>query len=207
MKEIIIVLGGGLSKSGTLTHKVKKRVKLAIDLIDQIDAVIFSSKYTLNIPQKIDTNGFVLFEAAVMANYFLKLAPFNSCACYLELSSTDTIGSALFTRQQLESMGVYPKRITIITANWHLQRAQNIFQWAYSLKGNQEANWEISGEGSDCKTTQTRILKEKVALESFKKNWEPIGNLCDAWRKLYTDHSNYNFQVASNYTLTGSHGY
>lgn len=207
MKEIIIVLGGGLSKNGDLTNKVKKRVKLAYDLIDEADAIIFSSKYTLNIPQKTDINGFVLFEASAMAKYFLKLGPVSSCSIFLELSSTDTIGSALFTRQQLESMGFYPRNITIITANWHLQRAHNIFEWAYSLRGHYETNWRIRSEGSESKTTPTRILKEKAALEAFKRNWEPIQDLRDAWQKLYMEHSNYNSQVASNYKLTGNHGY
>ena len=82
MKEIIIVLGGGLSKNGDLTNKVKKRVKLAYDLIDEADAIIFSSKYTLNIPQKTDINGFVLFEASAMAKYFLKLGPVSSCSIF-----------------------------------------------------------------------------------------------------------------------------
>lgn len=115
MEHILIVLGGGLSSSGRLTEKISDRVKLASRLSHRCDAVIFSSRYTLNTPQKLDSGGFVLFEAAIMANYFKILLPNTNCDVYLELSSTDTIGSALFTRQLLESMDFYPKKITINT--------------------------------------------------------------------------------------------
>lgn len=194
-----IILAGGVQSDGSLSAHVQDRLDAFISISDEFEKVIFSSRYTLNKPQRFNNKGFVVYEAAVMSEYFRARSQFPLSDQYLELASTDTIGSALYCRSLMENVGILNGEVKIVTSDWHYERSKEIFQWAFSLK-NSRSNSSVIVNGVsvvDKDTPTDRVTKEKKALEQFRFEWLGVKCLSAAWNKLYQRHDNYNFKCAS----------
>jgi len=196
MARVGVVLGGGIEQSGELPPYVLRRIDTVTNHSPGLDHIVFSSRYTLNKPQVLDADGFVITEAAAMAQHFSKRNAFSSSEVYLELASTDTIGSALHTRSLLENIGITNGELFIFTNDWHHERSEFIFKWAFALKSRfHDFDLDVLGVPAvDPSPPYTRIIKESLSLNSFKKEWETINCLPEAWRKLYHEHDNYNLK-------------
>ena len=170
MANVGIVLSGGVESDGSLPPYAKDRVKALIASSTKLDFIIFSSRYTLNKPQIIDASGFVVHEAKVMADYFAKHCLFPKSKQYLELASTDTVGSALFSRLLIESIGVSAGFVTVFTSDWHIVRSLVIFRWAFALENqSRQSSFNVRGLSTrDKQPSKNRSLKEKHSLEQFK---------------------------------------
>lgn len=207
MRHVAIVLGGGLRSDGTLPKTVSSRVEIALSMQHDFNAIIFSSRYTLNRPQKTDKKGHVIYEAKAMLDYFQSQVTALEKTLILDLSSTDTIGSALFTRSQLEAIGWRPKQISVITSGWHIERARAIFLWAYSLKKDCRSKYQLNFLSDNLNTSIERQTHEQVMLAKFYAEWRCIDSLDEAWQKLFFDHTNYNFRANSSKLFSNKDDY
>ena len=196
MHNVGVIMGGGIESNGELPHHVSSRVEAAIKCESELSHLIFSSRYTLNKPQVRDAEGYVITEAAAMAQYFRSQSKRHNLNLFLELASTDTIGSALHTRSLLENVGIVEGNLKVFTSDWHAERTRYIFNWAFSLESiNHDFDFRILSVGvTDKHPSKARIEKEKNSLENFKSEWVPITHLSKAWRKLFTSHDNYNLK-------------
>ena len=196
MQNIGVVMGGGIESNGKLPQHVSSRVEAALKREAELSHLIFSSRYTLNKPQVRDSEGFVITEAAAMAQYFRSRSKRHDMDLFLELASTDTIGSALHTRSLLENVGIVVGNLKIFTSDWHVERTRHIFNWALSLKSvNLDFDFQISCLGViDEHPSVARIEKERNSLENFLIEWAPIKDLNKAWKNLFLSHDNYNLK-------------
>lgn len=116
-----IVLGGGLTRTGTVPLEVKKRIDCALPYLEHkdISKLICSGGYT--------REGVHTSEAAAMKKYAVKRGADES-RIVLEENSLETIGNALFTRAMIPS-GV---KVVIFTSKSHMKRALMIFRNFFS---------------------------------------------------------------------------
>ena len=210
-KEIIlmpaaIILGGGVNDDGSLPTHVKTRLEMASTRDKTYSFIIFSSRYTLNKPPVIDSDGFIVTEASTMAKEYLLKYNFTG-QVFLELYSTDTIGSALSCRSLIENIDVSVDEIDIITSDWHTERSKAIFEWAFSLEGPNNSlpllNHRVAITSGSIPAERT--FRERRSLAHFKKYWLPITKKSDAWLCLLKQHDNYNFH--NNSKFRGNYNY
>lgn len=203
-----IVLGGGVNNDGSLPEHVVSRLELTAKSHRQYSFIIFSSRYSLNKPPVQDDSGFILTEAATMASEFLSRFDFRGQP-FLELSSTDTIGSALNCRALMQNTGVRVDEIFVVTSDWHAERAKYIFDWAFSLDGNGLISPTIrcSEALSVGAVSKERQLRESRSLERFKIEWSHIRSWSEAWLRLLKHHDNYNFNNRSNFRASENYLY
>lgn len=195
-----IILGGGLNSDGSLPSHVRSRLALSSTMHDKYSVIIFSSRYSLNKPPILDLEGFIITEAAAMAREYRSSYNYNG-QIFLELSSTDTIGSALNCRSLIENIDIFTDEIDIITSDWHAKRTKFIFEWAFSLKGYNNPSPILNQREAvtfDCVPNE-RKLREKKSLQLFKDNWSSINNKSDAWIHLMKHHNNYNIENRSSF--------
>ena len=196
MSNVGVIMGGGIESDGSLPEHVAMRVQAALENLQTLQHIVFSSRYTLNKPQVLDAQGFVITEAAAMAQSFDKQKKQKNIPLYLELASTDTIGSALHTRALLENIGVIQGKLKIFTNDWHAARTELIFSWAFGLTAKHlRVQFDIECLAiQDKNPSLERIQKESISLSKFKSEWGSIATLSDAWRHLYRTHDNYNLK-------------
>eukprot|EP01033_Poteriospumella_lacustris_P006320 gene6320-4535_t len=124
----IVVLGGGLTATGTLPPHTQLRVDEAIRLYRSLGGrarIITLSGGTPYKPNPLDSKGFPILEATAAARELLHRGiPANHV--FEEAFSLDTIGNAYWLR----SIHIHPGRyrdLYVITNDWHMPRTQAIF--------------------------------------------------------------------------------
>jgi hypothetical protein len=195
--QIFIVLGGGLREDGKLPDYVLSRINLLADLSHMDDLIITSSSFSLNVPPKMDNNGFTLFESTEMAKELSKRGFQNVVT---ENWSHDTIGSAIFCRMLIESLGFSKSHIKVITSDFHFDRASSIFKWAFNELEPSYKPIEILDAKSPNLPKEDiikRSKKEKLSDKSFNRNFKMINEFHMAVKKLLTNHDNYNINHTS----------
>lgn len=199
--KVAVVLSGGLNEDLSLPNHVLKRCDYVINNKDAFSHVIVSSRYTLNSPQKLSPQGFVVCESVKISQF---LQPVLNCPLYLDLASTDTVGSALFVRNLISNVGLFPEKLDVISSDWHIARVEAIFTWAFDLE---PYLWkpEIQFVGvSDEECSQVRKNHEIWSLENFQSTFASIRDLHEAWRVLLTAHTNYSVDNKSMKLMTES---
>lgn len=192
-KDLIICLGGGVNEEGCLARHIQSRVRKSIDISSMSnDAVIlFSSSFTLNKPPVMDSRERIVSEASVMAK-FAKSLGYQS-QLYCEQQSHDTIGSAYFSFSDFVSF-IRPKTITIVTSNFHIERARVIFSHVAEL-------FNFEGRLLFAETTssfsQVRSKKERSSCQEYYSYWKNIKDISEYRYKFFRYHSNYNIDFAS----------
>lgn len=124
--EAIIVLGGGLDSQGNLSPKLKQRMDTGVDAYRNEIApnLIVSGGRSF-----LAKTSLALSEAEVMKRY----AEDNGIPkdlIFVEKKSLDTVGNALFTKQQI----VVPNNwdhLALITSESHSPRAEKIFNFVF----------------------------------------------------------------------------
>ena len=188
MKHIANILSGGFDENKRLPDYVLSRIEHCLRSIDEFDAVLISSRYTRNVPIRLMDDKFPLYENEAIAAV-LKEHGWNK-PIYLESSSTDTLGGALFGRQYLETLGCEESCLTVITSKFHIERAGLMYRWALGL--NKASQITLRFQCSDfCEGTSDRAERETEAIKFFKNHWENVKDFGTAFSLLLTHHNDY----------------
>lgn len=166
--DAILIPGGGVRESGALPSWVRRRLDRAMKL-QRGEYLVTLSAGTPHRPPPLDSNRFPIFESAAGARYLIQ-AGLPSSRVLMETSSWDTIGNAFFSRV----VHVQPRgwrRILVITSDFHLERVQAAFNWAYGLTPNPtecELHYEaVSDPEMDPALLRARVRKEREALDKL----------------------------------------
>ena len=187
-EHVIICLGGGVETDGTLPSQAFSRVERGVAIATcHVGAVlIMSSSFTLNLPPRLNADSRIISEASAMARAARALGYAGPLFC--EQQSHDTIGSAYFVFSDFLSF-LSPRRLTIITSDFHSSRAETIFMHMASLF---DFSKPIEFISTLADPGQERLDHEKMAAETYARDWGWITNLNDFRQRFFSTHSNYN---------------
>lgn len=205
--DAVVVLGGGLLSDGGIPEWVIRRLDGAFQLYKQqqegLDGqracqILLLGAGTPHKPPVLDTQGYVLHESSVYAEYLLKQGvPVSDLL--KETSSYDTVGNAYFSL----TMHVLPAgwhQVAVVTSEFHMPRTMQTFNDCYALAN--QSNGHISLQRdikvdyfavSDEKlfaqdVLQARKEKEAVALSTWKQNFATISTLPKLHSWLFATH-------------------
>ena len=85
--KVAVVLGGALRANGELSKYVQNRCLQAVNCEQKFDYYIASSRYTLNVPPKLEQNGHIIYENKKISDY-LKYLGIPSDQIIMESSSS-----------------------------------------------------------------------------------------------------------------------
>jgi uncharacterized SAM-binding protein YcdF (DUF218 family) len=121
--DTAIVLGGGRDSSETLNLRTVSRLRKAIELFraDLFRSIILSGGISFSAP-----TGTIRSEASLMRDWLLNEGIPDS-VMHLEESSTDTLGNAYFSKEQLLIPNVW-RSIVVVTSAFHVERCKYLFQ-------------------------------------------------------------------------------
>lgn len=189
--KLAVIMSGGVNSDGTLPAHVASRVNMFLNKCHSYEAVIFSSRYTLNRPQRLSAQGFVISEAEAM--YVFCSQAGLSTPAFIENFSTDTIGSGLFCADMVKNLGLKPDVVDVFTSDFHSKRSLEVFKWSFGLIEGFNMDIRVFASKTVPRPTE-RIDKEYQSLLSFIENWSIISDWETAWQKLLTEHNNYSTQ-------------
>lgn len=191
--DCIFLPGGGLNPDGSLPPWAEARVQRALELEDQTAQIVCLSGGTVHKPPPLDGGGFPVFESRVAADELIR-SGVNRRKVSSEICSYDTIGNAYFSRLLFaQPLGL--NRFLVITSNFHMPRAQAVFNWIYHLTPY-PSDWVLSYEstpdlGLSQQALKARKARESNSLKSFNLIKDQISTLegCSTW--LYSEHAAY----------------
>ena len=183
-------MAGGLTSSGKLPSWVLKRVEYAVTSTTANDTLIFSSRYTLNVPPRLSTEGYPICEAKLMLDTYKSMGG-KAKDLYLEAASTDTIGSAVFTRLLFASL-LEDKSVLVVSSDFHVERVKCIFKKVFSLQPEIKIS-ELKFHSCISETkSNSRKRHELSSIKNFNRQFGPIAAMKDFLIKFVNEHSNYN---------------
>jgi len=160
--KCLIVLGGGLDEKQNLNHPTKLRFEKAVELHDNFDYVICSSKGTYRPVGKTRN----ITEAEV-GKTFLTEQGVPDKKIIKEEESLDTFSNAYYCRLILDRLGC--KEFTIITSEFHLPKTKFVFKVVFS--DDYKINYISSENGIiDPIILNNRRINEKEVLAFYEKN-------------------------------------
>ena len=173
-----------------LSHEVTETFQLSIDSKRRIDRAseIFKSENC----DFLITSGWKYKEGmqTTLAHLMAKRAELfhyiPSENIMMETSSKDTVGEAVFLRQNFQNVQI--SKLIIVTSNWHQKRAREIFKFVFS-----EVNVPIVF--STICGTKKASNKEKAnkSIEIFRDTFLPIQNrtIKNIYSKMVKSHKLY----------------
>jgi len=160
--KCLIVLGGGLDEEQHLNINTKLRYVKAVEIQDNFDYIICSSKGTYRPIAKTRT-----ITEAEAGKIFLISQGVSEDKILKEEISKDTFSNAYYCRLILDKLGC--KEFTIITSEFHLPKTKFVFAIvfpkSYTLHYLQTDNGPI-----DPITLNNRYINEKEVLAFYKKH-------------------------------------
>ncbi len=135
MKQVAIVLGGGITSKGKLPYDPHTRIRKAFSLYKKgkVDTFILSGGFVHLKNKKIS-------EAKLYEEYLFRHGV-PKFRIIREEESHDTIGNAVYVKKIFLKKKL-PKKATIITSQFHLKRSLEIFEYVFGSK------YSFSGIGS-----------------------------------------------------------
>lgn len=125
IKDVIVVLAGGVNNDGTLPPNAKLRVKKGVELYNQGKApkIIMSGAYGFWFDwlKKVPP----IYESEAMKTYALSLGVPKE-DIFIEVESKDTFGNAYFVKVSFLEKYNW-ENIVVVTSDYHLPRAKIIF--------------------------------------------------------------------------------
>ena len=204
----LIVLGGGVTATGTVPDHTKLRLDKAMELLKSYEAsspksqvfIITLSGGTTHKPNPTDSSGFPISEAQAGAKYLLD-AGVPSSQVLEESFSLDTLGNAYFLRVMHVEPGKF-SRLVVITNHWHMPRTRAMFTKVFDLPGRAGGRrplgrrWDIdfveAAAGLDGATLEAREKREKASLATFVRDTSAaFGSMRELHDFLYSKHSAY----------------
>ncbi len=160
-KKIVVCLSHEVTDSNNLSYDSKRRIDFACKLFkdDKCDVLITTGwKYRRDMKNSL---------AKVMADRAKKIHKIPDSKIILETSSKDTVGEAVFIRKILRSSDI--KKIKVVTSDWHLNRAKEIFDFVFF-------NESFSIEFKTIKGTKksARTERKNNSIEIFRDTFLPL---------------------------------
>jgi uncharacterized SAM-binding protein YcdF (DUF218 family) len=190
--DAILIPGGGVREGGALPSWVERRLDRAVQL-DAGQYIITLSAATTHRPPPLDKNSFPIFESVAAAKYLID-AGVQPERILTETHSYDTIGNAFFSRV-IHADPLRLCRLLVITSDFHLPRAQAVFNWIYGLEPRTvpyELQFEsVFDPSMDGNVLRDREEKERRSLASLADLTNRITTLRDLHRWLFTEHEAY----------------
>jgi len=148
-----ILLGRGISPRGKLSYGGRKRAKKALQLFKQkkVDRIILSGGHTSHKNPELS-------EAGLFSDYLIKKGVPRQ-KLFLEESSLETIGNAVFSKKVLLKRQ-FGKNILVITSDYHLPRSLFIFKHVFGPL------YQI--DGASCRTLISKLRHKSKEFVSWK---------------------------------------
>jgi hypothetical protein len=140
---------------------------------------------------------FVIHECTMGAKYLIDQGVKKE-DIYREWTSYDTIANAFFSLLHfVVPMGI--KEFAVITSDFHMPRAREIFRWIYSMwsekmgeSGFEIDYLEVKSDNLDSEIIDARKNREARSLMQLKGTIERVNMWSDFHRWFYVDHQAYN---------------
>jgi vancomycin permeability regulator SanA len=165
--KTVVVLGGGISEEGILPIWVRSRLEKAIQLYSGTcnTQLIVCGKGRDNFP---------VSESKAMADYLIKSAV-PTDAILQESLSTDTIQNAYFTwLLYIEPQDIH--EFTVVTNEFHLKRAEHIFNWVFG----QDYHIEFIGAADESIDTKDLEIRKNTEAELLCYHESELSKLIQA---------------------------
>ncbi len=197
MQNIILILGGGINKNG-LNKRSKERLDKALEIYQQTDKVLISSRYGFYTAPPISEKGFPIDDAYVEADYLVSKGVAKE-SILIENNALDTIGNMYFSRVNHLTWMNFDK-ITLVTSNFHMQRSKILFDWVMSLTPVMDSKFAaefVTAEDSDEDGELGRLLaSEEKKIVSLAKHMEGITTMKKFHQWFYSIHEAYAYPRA-----------
>lgn len=207
----VVVLGGGLRADGTVPTWVENRCAKAAQIYLREKEKIMngkSEKYTgiriittsLGTPYKPnprDERGFMYREGSSSTLYLHKTLGVMLEDIYEEIYSLDTIGNAYFTRMLHLDPMPHVKDVVLVTNNWHMPRAKEIFQFVLTLTFHGGANKVYNIQyvdvdaGMEDEVLKARAEKELKSLQQWRGTAAKIVDVHTLHSFMFMEHMAY----------------
>ena len=180
----IICLSHELNNDNSLSIDSLKRLKKSIELHESYKCEYFITtgwKYNKDIDQSL---------SKIMADYVIKNSNININQIHEEPLAKDTVGEAYFTKKNFFQSNFHINKLIIVTSDWHLSRAKEIFNFIFSEDGDPKLSfYKISGD-SACRKKE--VLNSSIfAFREMTKLCKK-GNLDEIYSKMRQHHPLYN---------------
>eukprot|EP01023_Acetabularia_acetabulum_P033268 TRINITY_DN3113_c0_g1_i7.p3 TRINITY_DN3113_c0_g1~~TRINITY_DN3113_c0_g1_i7.p3 ORF type:complete len:270 (+),score=30.37 TRINITY_DN3113_c0_g1_i7:92-901(+) len=208
--DVIIVLAGGLCLDGSLPQWVSRRLDCALNIYEQqsgLSQILLTGGGTPHKPVILDSNGHVLHESTVCAEYLLERGV-DSGSMVKEIQSYDTIGNGYFSAM-LHVLPAQCKNLAVVTSQFHMPRTKAIFNKIYSLVALQQnlaQEWyeldfvSVSDEGIfEDEVLKAREEKEAQSCQQFQKDMQNINSLKEFHQWIYSTHLCYSISRQHEY--------
>lgn len=186
IKDVIIILGGGINSDGFIPDAVKYRIDKGVELFKNKVAPYFIMSgswefWAEHAPPRT--------EAEAMKEYAISLGVLEE-KILLEESSKDTTGNAYFTKINFLKPKNW-KNIIVITSDYHFKKAKYIFQ---KVLGPEYEMDFIETQGKLSRPEfEKKIQREQKVLSLLKQWMSQIkdGDDTEIKNLLYTKHPGY----------------
>lgn len=200
--KMLTVLGGGLNENGSLPRYVSERCLKAKELWRMGDMIIASSSFTLNVPAKINQNGYLISEASQIYRKIKSELPSAKVLC--EQFSHDTLGSICFIFLLYGRLYNFNKHV-LITSDFHSERVRIISEYVRTLMMD-TIDVEVIGLKSEF-LSDVRFEKERNSIDHFNKYYPKFSSVDELIRDVLENHDNYNHVFGSKRTDLKNAGY
>lgn len=197
---MVVVMGGGLLPNGSLPSHVIDRCEYVFQNFSDDSLILASSSFTLNVPPKLDSKGFVISEASAIYQWF-KTKKFSSNV-FCEQYSHDTVGGIFFSLHNFAEPFGY-ENITFVTSDFHSKRTQILANEINKIAFANKFNISVVG----CPTNFDANDRENQELNSqniFLNMFSKANSKSDFLRILFDQHTNYNSAFSSTNVLSTS---
>ena len=195
-QEHIMVLAGGLDQMGRNHPWVTDRLDLAIQLYKIKPRKIYMlGGGTYHKAPYMNREKFVIHECTMGAKYLIDHGV-NKEDIYREWTSYDTIANAFFGLLHfVVPLGI--EDFVVITSDFHMPRAKEIFKWIFSMWNEGHNSYEIGflevkSDNLDSEIIDARRTREARSLFQLKGTMEVVNTWDDFHRWFYVDHQAYN---------------
>lgn len=184
--DAVIVLANQMNKKGLLNFESKARANKAVEILNGLEIpniVTCGWAYRKDSDVKI---------ADAFKSYIIDSLGVNPNKVITELNSRDTVGDAYFTKINLALIFNW-KRLCVVTSDYHVDRAQEIFNFIYG------SNFIVEVFGTNILQDNSILSRELASTEAFRKTFSgiTIGNDSEIFERLRESHPFYNGEVYS----------
>lgn len=184
----------GLSADAQLTDGSRERLNKAVEIYSAGDFLITSSGYTVNCSPCLDQTGQPICESDVGATYLVKNG-IPRGRLFSERFSQDTVGNAFLVRQLFGGLSL-PRAWTVVTSQFHLERAKNVFEWVLNLCPKMEVDLSFiacADPAWDSKTHAAIQAKEAKQTRLASRLQREIKTIDQFVGWFFSDHGIYAF--------------
>jgi len=176
-----------------LSHQLDEKNNLSLDSIKRLRKSF--QVFNENSCESFITTGWKIKKdlqkplSSIMADYVVKNSNISRDSIFEETNAKDTVGEAVFIKKNFFLTHNDFNKIYVITSDWHLNRAKEIFEFVFGDKDDPVLHFKkVSGE-SKCKVMEdsnTSIIKFREMVDSCKR-----GNIEEIYSKMLLEHTLY----------------